>query len=196
MKLPAIPDPSDYFGLYVVDFGDAINVGYRLEEVRALLEREEFSDAKVFRIHGAHPDGRLELQGVPRVRFEQESGMFFRRAELESARTDFESLRRLATEQPPVTRAFLHLFEAHPETVGGEFGVALIYPAEADPDFANWLLENNFDGGEFVEGGVSHVTDYYALDQRVLDRDQLFPAAAQIRSYDQLLKTRKVALQR
>ena len=61
MKLPALTDPGRYTGLYIVDFGDQVAVGYTAPEVEVLLDHEAYRSCKVFKIHNAYPDGRMEL---------------------------------------------------------------------------------------------------------------------------------------
>ena len=61
MRLPEVKDGERYVGLYVVDFGDHCGVGFTGEEVAELLDSEKFRDVKVFRIHNAYPDGKMEL---------------------------------------------------------------------------------------------------------------------------------------
>ena len=62
MKLPELKKPDKYIGLYVVDFGNHSGVGFTASEVAELLESEKFKDCKVYKIHNAYPDGRLELK--------------------------------------------------------------------------------------------------------------------------------------
>ena len=42
-----------------------------------LLESEHYRDGKVYKIHKATPDGRIELKGLPNETFQLEAGMFF-----------------------------------------------------------------------------------------------------------------------
>ena len=77
MKLPEVKDGERYVDLYVVDFGESTSVGFTAEEVGELLESEKFGGVKVYKIHNAYPDGRMELKGVVNETFELEMGMFF-----------------------------------------------------------------------------------------------------------------------
>ena len=68
MKLPKLQDSEKYVGLYIFDFGDHTGVGFTAQEVAELLESEKYKDSKVYKIHRAYPDGKLELKGVqPRL---------------------------------------------------------------------------------------------------------------------------------
>ena len=93
MNLPPVEHPDRYVGLYVVDFGDTCSVGYTAEEVAMLLESEAYAHVKVYRIHDATPQGQLALKGVPRERFQLETGLFFYCRDLASARGGFAELR-------------------------------------------------------------------------------------------------------
>src|SRR4030042_1910394 len=134
MKLPELEKPDKYVGLYVFDFGDHTGVGCTAEEVAELLESEKYKDSKVYKIHRAWPDGRLELKGVPAERFQLEAGMFFYSSELKMARRDFKELVSLAVRAAPPGRAKVHLAKYSDR----KFVVALIYPAEYDDEFSSW----------------------------------------------------------
>lgn len=197
MQLPTLDNPTRYRGLYVFDFGDWTAVGYTLEEVAMLVESEQYADGKVYRICRATPDGHFELKGVPRARFALESGMFFRRATLDAAREDFAALQDLAATAPPPTRAVAHLADAGEDCPAGRYVTAVIYPAEADDDFGQWLLAGGYAGGELVGGGPSHVTNYYDQAHTILERSQLWPATAnQPRTREEVYASVRRAVQR
>ena len=109
MRLPALAHPDRYVGLYVVDFGQTVSVGYTADEVAMLLESEAHRDVKVYRIHDARPDGSMELTGVPFQRFQLETGLFFYCRDLAIARREFGQIRSLAEEGPLPCRAQLLL---------------------------------------------------------------------------------------
>lgn len=197
MKLPAVENPERYRGLYVFDFGEWTAVGYTADEIETLLQSEKYRGGAVYRIHRAYPDGRMELRGVAPERFHFESGMFFRRAELADARRDFDALLAAAERQPPPSRAYVHLAECRDPGAAGRFLTALVYPAESDEDVAEWLLGVGFWGGDQVEGGVSHVTNYYDDLVRVIERRQLWSAATHsVRSAEEVLASVRRAVQR
>jgi len=101
MELPKLQKPDKYVGLYIFDFGDHAGVGFTAEEVAELLESERFRQGKVYKIHRAHPDGRLELKGVAAETFQLEAGMFFYSQDLETARGDFKRLTDMAVSSAP-----------------------------------------------------------------------------------------------
>ncbi len=197
MNLPALTDPLRYQGLYVFDFGEWTSVGYTVDEVAALYESDSYRAGRAYKIVRAAPDGRLELRGVARERFELESGMFFLRRELDAARRDFDDLTALAEQSPPPTRAFVRLVDRGAEAVGGRFATVLIFPAEVEDEVSRWLLAAGYAGGDLVEGGVSHVTNFYEERAITLARQQLWSqSSGSSRSHDELMSAVRRAVQR
>lgn len=193
MKLPEITNGQRYVGLYVVDFGDHCGVGFTVEEVAELLDSEKFKHVKVYKIHKAYPDGRLELKGVLAETFQLEKGMFFYAADAETARDDYKRLTSLAISEVPPGRAKVHLAKYDDE----KFVTALIYPAEFDDEFSRWLLDNDYRTAGAAEGGVDAVTRYYKDAPEILDRQQLFGRLSfESRTGDELLAATKIAVQR
>jgi hypothetical protein len=171
MQLPHLQHPEQYGGLYVVEFGDFVNVGYTAEEVAMLLESEQYRNAKVYRIHRAYADGRLELAGVQPKRFGLASGVLFYRRELADARKDYDSLRRLAEAQPPPCRVRLAL-SALREQAATPYATLLAYAAKQDGEVSAWLLEHHVAAGDAVEGGPAALAAAQA-DGDVIESTQL-----------------------
>jgi len=193
MKLPKLQKPERYAGLYVFDFGDHAGVGFTAEEVAELLDSEKFKDGKVYKIHRAYPDGKLELKGVPAQRLQLEAGVFFYSAGLETARDDFRCLVRLAVETAPPCRAKVHLARYNDD----KFAVALIYPAEYDDEVSRWLLDHDYRTAGAAEGGVGAVQRYYDDQPEILERHQLFSKSAiESRTGEELLAAVGMAVQR
>ena len=92
MKLPKLQNSEKYTGLYIFDFGDHTGVGFTAEEVAELLESEQYKNCKVYKIHRAYPDGKLELKGMQAQTFQLEAGMFFYSQALETSKEDFKKL--------------------------------------------------------------------------------------------------------
>ena len=197
MKLPSVAEPQRYRGLYVFDFGAWVALGYTAEEIAVLLESEAYRDGKVYKIVRAAPDGALELRGVAAGRFQAESGMFFNRQEGALARADFAELRRLANTQGAPCRAFVHLADLGGAEGTFRYVMALIFPAEYEDEMARWLAAAGFAGGDLAEGGISHVSNYYAADKTILDRQQSWSQPAiPSRSTDEVLRSVRQAVQR
>ncbi len=197
MKLPSVADPQRYPGLYVYDFGSWTVVGYTAEEIAVLLESESYRDGKVYQIVRASPDGNMELRGVSNTRFQLESGMFFNRDDLEAARADFTELQRLGQSLGAPCRAFVHLADRGGHMDRARYVTALIYPAEYEDEMARWLNEAGYAGGDTVEGGSSHVSDYQATEKTILEREQLWSRPAiPSRCADEVLSSVRQAVQR
>ncbi|MHC4742219.1 MAG: hypothetical protein ACYS8Z_09920 [Planctomycetota bacterium] len=193
MKLPELEKPDKYVGLYIFDFGDHAGVGFTAQEVAELLESEKYREGKVYRIHRAHPDGKLELKGVPNEIFELEAGMFFYSYDPETAQRDYKALIDLAVRSAPPCRGKVHLAQYDE----GKFVVAFIYPAEYDDEVSSWLIEGDYKTAGAAEGGTGAVQRYYDSEVEILERHQLFARADNVsRSGDELLSSLKLAVQR
>ena len=194
MRLPELESPEKYTGLYVFDFGDQAAVGYTAEEIAVLLESRQYANGKVYRIHRALPDGTMELQGVGPEKFHCEDGVLFYRGGLSEARADFEELNRLATDAPPPCRMKAQL--AKIAATRPAYATVIVFPAEYTQDVSDWLNRIGFDGGDYVEGGISQVTDYYAAQTVVVERRQWWPAGNTPRSAEEVLASTHLAVQR
>ncbi len=193
MKISELQKPEKYVGLYIVDFGDYSSVGFTALEIAELLESEKYKDCKVYKIHRAYPDGKLEIKGVPNDKFQLEAGMFFYSTDLETSQRDFKELVKLSVETMPPSRAKVHMAKHNDE----KFVTALIYPAEYDDEFSSWLLDGQYKTTGPAEGGVEAVQRYYNQEPEILDRHQLFGQSENVsRTGEELLQNLKVAVQR
>ncbi len=193
MKLPKLQKPERYVGLYTFDFGEHAGVGFTAQEVAELLESEKYKNGKVYKIHKAYPDGKLELKGVRAEVFQLETGMFFYSNGLETAKADFKALVNLAIEIGPPCRAKVHLTKYS----DNKFAVALIYPTEYDDEISQWLLDGEYKTTGAAEGGIEAVQRYYDVKPQILDRHQLFAKSAhQSHTGEELLANIKLAVQR
>lgn len=193
MKMPKLEKPEKYVGLYIFDFGDHVGTGFTAREVAELLESEKYKDCKVYKIHKAHPDGKLELKGVRSEIFHLEAGMFFYCNDLETATRDFNALVNLAVKAAPPCRAKLHLAKYN----GDKFAVAIIYPSEYDDEISSWLLDGRYKTTGAAEGGIDAVQRYYDQQPRILERHQLFGKSESVsRTGPELLASVKLAVQR
>ena len=193
MELPKLQKPDKYVGLYIFDFGDHAGVGFTAQEVAELLESQRYRDGKVYKIHRAYPDGRLELKGITAQTFQLETGMFFYSSEQEAAERDFKELVNLAIQTTPPSRAKVHLAKYGDD----EFVTAIIYPAEYDDEFGSWLLDGRYKTDGPAEGGIEAVQRYYDRRPEILDRHQLFGTSETIsRTGEELLTSLRLAVQR
>lgn len=193
MQLPTITNAPRYVSLYVIDFGDHSGVGFTAEEVAELLDSEKFKDVKVYKIHNAYPDGRMELRGVRSQLFQIEIGMFFYAHDVETAQREYKELLKLAVEQAPPSRAKLHLAKYSDD----KFVTALIFPAEYNDEYSAWLLDHNYKTSEEAVGGISPVQQYYQDKPEILKRHQILGRQQyENRTGEELLSSTKVAVQR
>jgi len=193
MQLPKIENPKKYIGLYVIDFGPTSGVGYTTDEVACLLETEQYSGAKVYKIHRAGPDGSMELAGVPRERFFLESGMFFCCLDQKNGQKDYQKLLAWSKKEQPPCRAKLQLakYADDPPVI------ALIYPAEYEQEIGYWLRDSGFVGSGPVDAGVSQVQRFYQQGYDILASEQLWPMESlRAREKEELLAAVGKALQR
>jgi hypothetical protein len=193
MKLPKLENSEKYVGLYIFDFGEQAGVGFTAQEVGELLESEKYKDGKVYRIHKAYPDGRLELKGVPTEIFQLEAGMFFYARDLETAEADFKRLVNLAVRAAAPCLAKVHLAKYSKD----RFATALIYPAEYDGEISSWLLGGDYRTAGGAEGGIGCVQSYYDAGPEILKKHQLFGEPRfESRTGEELLAGLKRAVQR
>jgi len=193
MKLPKLEKPDKYIGLYIFDFGNHVGVGFTAEEVAELLESERYKHGKVYKIHKAYPDGKLELKGVPTETFQLEAGMFFYSNDLETGKQDFKQLVNLAVKTSPPCRAKAHLAKYSDD----RFVVALIYPAEYDDEVSSWLLDGEYKTAGAADGGAGAVQRYYDYKPEILDKHQLFGESELVsRTGEELLASLSLAVQR
>lgn len=193
MKLPELKNSDRYVGLYVVDFGDYSSVGFTAQEVAEILESEKFSHCKVYKIHNAYPDGRIELKGIPAEIFQLEIGMFFYENKERSAKSDFKNLVNLAIQNVPPCRAKLHLAKYSDD----KFVTAIIFPAEYNDEISKWMLDIDYKTFASAEGGIEAVQRYYDSKPQILARHQLFSKSElQNRTGTELLANLKLAVQR
>ena len=168
-------------------------MGFTADEVAELLESEQFKDVKVYKIHKAYPDGRLEIKGVGRYTFQLEMGMFFYSLDLDTAESDFKKLVDIAVRTAPPGRAKVHLAKFEDT----KFVTAFIYPAEYNEEFSKWLIDADYKTAGPAIGGIEAVLDYYDREPEILQRHQLFGESAYTsRTGDELLAATKIAVQR
>jgi hypothetical protein len=193
MEILNLQNSEKYVGLYVVDFGEHTGVGFTAQEVAELLESEKYKDCKVYKIHRAYPDGKMEIKGVPAQTFQLETGVFFYSQDSEAAQGDFKSLVKLGIENVPPCRAKVHLAKFSQE----KYVVAIIYPAEYDDEVSRWMLDVQYKTSGAAEGGTGAVQQYYDAKLEILERHQLFgEGVIESRSGQALLANLKKAVQR
>ena len=110
-----------------------------------------------------------------------------------SSDLDYKKLVNIAVAAAPPGRAKVHLAKYADD----KFVTALIYPAEYNEEFSDWLSKAGYKTPGPAEGGIEAVKRYYDADVRILQRHQLFsePAVTN-RSGSELVAATKQAVQR
>lgn len=193
MNIPIIENANKYVGLYVVDFGDSSSVGFTANEVAELLESEKYAGIKVYKIHGAYPDGKMELKGVPSEIFQLEMGMFFYAANETTSEKEYENLIALAETTAPPCRAKVELAKITDDL----YTTAIIYPAEYNDEVSAWLIDIDYKTTGAACGGIEAVTSYNDQKTETINSHQLHPADAyKSKTGQELFSTAKQAIQR
>jgi len=157
MKLPPIPYPQRYIGLYVYDFGARVSVGYTAGEIRVLRESDEHRDGTAYEVYRACESGGLELRGVLDWRLTAREAMCFLRADQAAARTDYELLRRVSERDPVPCAVEMQL--ARLDAFEPPHVTALSYAAAATSALAAWLAQHARQLGDRVTCGIDvHAT--------------------------------------
>ena len=151
MKLPVIPDPNRFVGLYVYDFGKQVSVGYTAAEVRLLQSSPDHRDGTAYEIYRVTESGGLELRGASGERLLAREAIAFLRDDLAKARGDYNRLRERADHRPIAAPVELLLTRATP--LDRPYATALLYPVAFSPTVAAWLGESDHDLANTVLGG-------------------------------------------
>ncbi len=151
MKLPFVPDPQKYAGLFAFDFGEWVSIGYTAEEIRILLAAPEYASGQAYRIHRVDENGRFELAGVRERDLAGEDMMIFARTDADRAADDFRDLRKMAAANPPPATIRVELVDL--PDLDPPHAVCLLYPRYASAAISGWLMDGGFVGGDIALGG-------------------------------------------
>jgi len=152
MKIPPIPHPERYAGLYIYDFGTHVSVGYTVAEIRVLRESDAHRRGTAYEIYRATDRGGLELRGVLDERLTGREAMCFLRADGGAAQQDYDATRAAAKRNPlpcVVDLELAKLYSFEPPYV-----TALSYAASATTPMAGWLTQHVGNMGDRVVGGT------------------------------------------
>ena len=151
-KLPAIPNPKRYEGLYAYDFGDHVSVGYTAGEIRMLLQVPAHRNGTAYQIYRVDERGGLELRGGLDMSLTLREAVCFLRRDGTTARKDYELILLAAQTRPLPCDAELRLVRSYgfePSDL-----TALIYPAWASHLVSGWLGALGLTPGDQVHGGA------------------------------------------
>lgn len=152
---------------YTVEQNGIKRSGLSAYDVREILESEDSTDVKVYKIYKVRPDGTIELKGVPNETFQLESGMFFHTDSKEKADLLFGELKSLKDAIASFASCKIHFAQLE------DYVVSVIYPAEFESEISDVFIKEDirFDGR--VDGGVSCVTEYYPAEKQIIDSLQI-----------------------
>ncbi len=152
MKLPPIPHPQRYVGLYVYDFGKHVSVGYTAAEILTLHGSKTHARGTAYEICRVTDRGGLELRGIRDERLSGFEAMCFLRAEAPAARRDYDAIDAAAKSNPLPCSVEMQL--AKLRAFDPPHMTALSYSAAATTVMAGWLTVHAPDAGDRVIGGV------------------------------------------
>ena len=152
MKLPFIPEPERYVGLYVYDFGTHVSVGYTAAELCVLRENTAHRRGTAYQIYRVGDAGTIELCGVRDERLTAREAICFLRVEGSDAQRDYDAVCAAAAACPlpcVVQMQLAQLQDFDPPHV-----TALSYDASATHIVAGWLSQHAGSPGDQVVAGV------------------------------------------
>lgn len=195
MKLPPLRHPETYAGLYLLDLGDRVCVGYTAEEVALLLSSERCRSAAAYLIHRVDDAGNVELAGVSAGDVVRRDILIFAFDSPDAALAEFSRLRRLAGETPapcPCSLELADFAEVEPPHV-----ISLTYMQAASGHLSAWLGRIGFHAGDRVFGGPRLLATYQAASPSPVAQCLLATAIEhQSRKLDELLAALDQPIQR
>ena len=150
--LPHIPNPKQYEGLFVYDFGDHVSVGYTAGEIGVLRRALAHHKGTAYQIYRVNERGGLELRGVQDGGLDSREAICFLRAEAATARKDYEAILFEAESRPLSCNAELRLVRSYgfdPPNL-----TALVCPGWASHVVSGWLSALGTVPGDQVHGGA------------------------------------------
>ncbi len=165
-RIPGVPNPQAYVGLYIYDFKTHVSIGYTALEIRFLRESKAYRKGTAYEIYRATEQGGFELRGTLDERLAAREATCFLRRDASAARKDYELLEQAAMGNPLPCSTELRLAKVYaldPPNV-----TALLYPAAASHALAGWLNLSAFNGGDRVVAGIdAHAELQASQDLRI-----------------------------
>jgi hypothetical protein len=195
MKLPAVPNPQKYAGLYIYDFGTHTAIGYTAAEIRILRESAAFRNGTAYEIYRVSAGGAFELRGATDSRLTAREAVCFLRRHEAGARKDFDALRRTAEASPVPCAVQMQL--ATVKDFEPPHVTALLYAVAASAALSGWLEGCGLHAGDQVIGGTDVHHTFLAAEARRIDTCQLTALLDyEDRPADEVLQTTDQAVQR
>ncbi len=150
-RLPPIPNPARYAGLFVFDFGTHVSVGYTAREIRYLRESPAHRTGTAYEIYRVAEDGSIELRGATDERLAARDAICFLRHSAAEARADYNELASAAAVNPlssPVELRLARVYDLDPPDV-----TALVFEMSASETVSRWLTQAGVTAGDLVVAG-------------------------------------------
>jgi hypothetical protein len=194
MHLPAIPQPSRYAGLFVIDFGEWTSVGYTADEVHALLGTPEHASARAFRINRIDEEGCIELAGWDARQLPREELIVLACDSPDDAVAVFDAIRRTLDAGPPGVALTLDRSDwpdgDRPDVV------VLRFAQHASTQVCAWLSAIALPAGTLPSGGADLLPGYLATARVLTTAHMAGPDDLRPRPLDVLLRSVRQPLQR
>lgn len=160
MKLPPLRHPERYAGLYLLDLGDRVCVGYTAEEVAVLLSTSQCRSADAYLIHRVDERGNVELAGMSADDIVRRDMLIFAFDAPQPARQAFSQLRQLAAESPAPCACAVELCDF--DDFQPPHVLSLTFMQSASGRLSAWLEQVEFNPADRVFGGPRILAQYQA----------------------------------
>ena len=162
LKLPPIPNPHRYAGLYVYDFGTHVSVGYTAAEIAILQDSKEHHEGMAYEIYRVGEEDMMELRAVKIDRVTARESLRFLRNDAGASREDYDTLVQAAKDDPPPCAVELHLAKIY--AVDPPHVMTVTYPASASTAMSGWLTRHAPAAGDQVQSGRGAPTSIGATE--------------------------------
>ncbi len=195
LKLPPIPNPHRYAGLYVYDFGTHVAVGYTAGEVAILQTSEEHHNGLAYEIYRVGNDDTMELRAAKMHRVTASESLRFLRHDASVSRSDYDALIQAAKNDAPPCTVELHLAKVY--AIDPPNVMTVTYPVSASTAMSGWLTRHAPAAGDEVESGRGASTSISAMEGvRIASCTLDMHVTNQDRSVEEVLAAVRLPLQR
>ncbi len=160
-------------GRFAIRFRDGWMRGIDAEAALRLCESRPDEIEQLYVIHRVAENGALELAGITADALTRRDCMIFLRAEVGSARRDYDALRDYAGAAPPPCAIQLRF--AHTRGMTPSHAVVLVFPQACQTAVGAWLLEAPFHAGDTVESSPAALAEFEATGPQVVLTTTLTP---------------------
>jgi len=152
LRLPPVPDPHRYAGLFVLEFVEHTSIGFTAGEIALLRGMDEYADCRFWQIYRVNESGGFELRALSEASLATREAWCIQRADAGQARQDFRRMIAAATEEPVTFPAEVHLarlYDFEPQNV-----TTILYEGPSAPLVSGWLASLNIEGNPPMQVGA------------------------------------------